>query len=524
MDNNEKKAGKGRYSLKIQVTIIFFFLMLGAIGTCWIINSTFLERYYIREKRKALTEMYYAVNEAENNKSIDSDEFDEEVNRRAGTENVSLIIMDAESSTVKVHASDTSAMVRRMWDNMFGQTPSMEESEEVKSRYYVYRTLAKEDNYSVSIIYDSRMGLRTMELFGVLDDGSFCLMSTVLESIHNSSAIANRFMGYVGISISLLGALVALYLAGRLTRPIRELTEISARMKKLDFSVKYKGNSRTEIAELGENINELSEILERTISELKTANNELREDIERKEKAEEMRQEFLSNVTHELKTPLALIKGYAEGLSEGIADDPESTKFYTEVIVDEADKMNRMVARLLSLNQLEFGDTQFTLVRFDIVGFVRGCLNNAGMLAEQKEISVRMENRPPLYVWADEFWTEEVFINYFSNAVNHCEGEKVIDIHFEEKQNCVRVVVFNTGNPIPAESVPHLWEMFYKVDKARTRAYGGSGVGLSVVKAIMDQMHQDYGVINYDNGVSFWFELEKAGTGSDVPKGTDKED
>ena len=432
--------------------------------------------------------------------------------------------MDAESSTVKVHASDTSAMVRRMWDNMFGQTPSMEESEEVKSRYYVYRTLAKEDNYSVSIIYDSRMGLRTMELFGVLDDGSFCLMSTVLESIHNSSAIANRFMGYVGISISLLGALVALYLAGRLTRPIRELTEISARMKKLDFSVKYKGNSRTEIAELGENINELSEILERTISELKTANNELREDIERKEKAEEMRQEFLSNVTHELKTPLALIKGYAEGLSEGIADDPESTKFYTEVIVDEADKMNRMVARLLSLNQLEFGDTQFTLVRFDIVGFVRGCLNNAGMLAEQKEISVRMENRPPLYVWADEFWTEEVFINYFSNAVNHCEGEKVIDIHFEEKQNCVRVVVFNTGNPIPAESVPHLWEKFYKVDKARTRAYGGSGVGLSVVKAIMDQMHQDYGVINYDNGVSFWFELEKAGTGSDVPKGTDKED
>ena len=227
MDNNEKKAGKGRYSLKIQVTIIFFFLMLGAIGTCWIINSTFLERYYIREKRKALTEMYYAVNEAENNKSIDSDEFDEEVNRRAGTENVSLIIMDAESSTVKVHASDTSAMVRRMWDNMFGQTPSMEESEEVKSRYYVYRTLAKEDNYSVSIIYDSRMGLRTMELFGVLDDGSFCLMSTVLESIHNSSAIANRFMGYVGISISLLGALVALYLAGRLTRPPPEAVQAS---------------------------------------------------------------------------------------------------------------------------------------------------------------------------------------------------------------------------------------------------------------------------------------------------------
>ena len=145
------------------------------------------------------------------------------------------------------------------------------------------------------------------------------------------------------------------------------------------------------------------------------------------------------------------------------------------------------------------------------------------MLARQKEIRVNFENRPPLYVWADEFWTEEVFINYFSNAVNHCEGEKVIDIHFEEKQNCVRVVVFNTGKPIPEESVPHLWEKFYKVDKARTREYGGSGVGLSVVKAIMEQMHQKYGMINYDNGVSFWFDLEADGAQRSVPAERNKE-
>ena len=180
------------------------------------------------------------------------------------------------------------------------------------------------------------------------------------------------------------------------------------------------------------------------------------------------------------------------------------------MIIDEADKMNRIVTKLLSLNQLEFGNVQFSMVRFDIVGFIRGCLMNAEMLAEKKEIRVNLEKRDPLYVWADEFWTEEVFINYFSNAVNHCSGEKVIDIHFEEKQNCVRVIVFNTGEPVPEESVPHLWEKFYKVDKARTRQYGGSGVGLSIVKAIMEQMHQEYGMVNYDNGVAFWFELEKA--------------
>ena len=510
MNTRERAAVGQRYSIRIQFTLIFFFLMLGAIGLCWIINSTFLERYYIREKRIALTEIYNEVNEAAVNNSIDSDEFDDVVGRAEGIENISIIVMDSESSTVKLHASDSSAMGQRMWDNLFGDTPDLTEKDVLKSRYYVVRELDSNDNYTISIIYDSRSQLKSMELFGVLDDGSFCLLRTALESIHNSSAIANRFMGYIGIVISLAGALFALFLATKLTHPIRELTEISARMKKLDFSAKYNGKSRTEIAELGDNINELSEILEKTISELKTANNELREDIERKEKTEEMRQEFLSGVTHELKTPLALIKGYAEGLAEGIADDPESTRFYTEVIVDEADKMNLIVEKLLSLNQLEFGNVQFNMVRFDIVRFIDGCLQNVGMLAEKREISVRLEQRPPLYVWADEFWTEEVFINYFSNAVNHCEGEKVIDIHFEEKQNCVRVVVFNTGSPIPEESIPHLWEKFYKVDKARTRQYGGSGVGLSIVKAIMDQMHQDYGVINFDNGVAFWFELEKA--------------
>ena len=418
--------------------------------------------------------------------------------------------MGADSSTVYLHATDGHAIGARMWDNLFGETPDLSEKNEVMSRYYVVRELVENTKYSISIIYDSSYDLKSMELYGKLDDGSFCLLRTTLESIHNSSAIANRFMGYIGIAISLAGALFALFLATKLTKPIRELTEISARMKELDFSAKYKGTSRTEIAELGDNINEPSEILERTISELKTANNELREDIERKEKTEEMRQEFLSGVTHELKTPLALIKGYAEGLSEGVADDPESTRFYTDVIIDEADKMNRIVTKLLSLNQLEFGNVQFSMVRFDIVGFIRGCLMNAEMLAEKKEIRVNLEKRDPLYVWADEFWTEEVFINYFSNAVNHCSGEKVIDIHFEEKQNCVRVIVFNTGEPVPEESVPHLWEKFYKVDKARTRQYGGSGVGLSIVKAIMEQMHQEYGMVNYDNGVAFWFELEKA--------------
>lgn len=257
-------------------------------------------------------------------------------------------------------------------------------------------------------------------------------------------------------------------------------------------------------------MNELSCILEKTISELKSANNELQRDIEKKNEIDEMRKEFLSNVSHELKTPIALIQGYAEGLKEGISEDEESRDFYCDVIMDEAAKMNSMVKKLLTLNQLEFGNDTITMERFDIVSLIKNFIQSSEILTRQKEISVRMETYAPIYVWAEEFKIEEVFMNYFTNAINYALYEKIIDIKLHKKENKVRVSVFNTGNPIPEESLAHLWEKFYKVDKARTREYGGSGIGLSIVKAIMESVNQPYGVNNYNNGVEFWFELELA--------------
>ena len=221
-----------------------------------------------------------------------------------------------------------------------------------------------------------------------------------------------------------------------------------------------------------------------------------------------MRKEFLSNVSHELKTPIALIQGYAEGLQEGINEDAESRNFYCEVIMDEAGKMNEMVKKLLTLNQLEFGNDVVSMERFDIVDLVQNYLKSADILAKQKNATVRMDTYEPIYVWADEFKVEEVLQNYYSNAINHLDGDRIIEIRLKQDEGKVRISVFNTGTPIPADSIEHIWEKFYKVDKARTREYGGSGVGLSIVKAIMDSMHQQYGVQNYDNGVEFWFELE----------------
>ena len=226
------------------------------------------------------------------------------------------------------------------------------------------------------------------------------------------------------------------------------------------------------------------------------------------EKAWQQQRQFVADASHELKTPIALIQGYAEGLQDNINDDEESRQFYCDVIIDEAGKMNQMVKKLLTLNQLEFGNDVVAMERFDLTALVKNYIQSAAILTKQHEITVRMEEYPPIYAWADEFKIEEVFMNFFSNAVNHCEDDKIIEVKMEQKDGKVRVSVFNTGKPIPEDSIHHIWEKFYKVDKARTREYGGSGVGLSIVKAIMESMNQQFGVNNYNNGVEFWFELE----------------
>ena len=488
-----------KYSIKRQIVIIFMTVMAGTIVLCWLINNLFLETFYIRNRANAITNAYVRINEAASNGNIISEAFDLELRMICDTYSIGVVVIDAEARTIKSSSRNVETLIERLYDNVFDPDSKME-------------YLAENDRYSLAVSMDKLTLTEYIEMWGVLDNGTMFLIRSPIESIRDSVSISNHFLAYVGITGTIVGLLFVWFAADRVTKPIMELKSISERMTKLDFEAKYNSHSRNEIDLLGEHMNELSEALKKTISELKTANNELQRDIEKKEQIDEMRKEFLSNVSHELKTPIALIQGYAEGLREGINDDAESREFYCDVIIDEAGKMNFMVKKLLDLHELEFGNDVAVMERFDIVSMVENFLASAEILIEQNGVTLKHEPHTPIYVWADEFKTEEVIRNFFSNAVNHVAGDKVIEIKYslikEKDTDLVRVSVFNTGEPIPEESLPHIWEKFYKVDKARTREYGGSGVGLSIVKAIMESMNQQYGVINYTNGVEFWFELE----------------
>lgn len=505
-----------KHSIRVKFTMIFMGLMAAVLLTLWAVNSFFLEGFYMKEKLRLLEDVYEELNVMSLEQAARGGNMTGEFqslfsNDGEQTDSSRLIRLmnDKYNITTVIQDSVTDDLIPLAKDGRF--------LKETLHRYILgiidpnTETLISQSNHKVQRIYDRRSQGYYLQSWGFFDDNrTLFIMSMPIASIHDSVSISNEFMAYVGLAALVLGSALVYYATKKVVSPIRSLAALSARMSELDFDARYTGVSEDEIGVLGHSMNTLSEKLKETIGELKMANNELQRDIEEKIKVDETRKDFIANVSHELKTPIALIQGYAEGLTEGMAEDKDSRDYYCEVIMDEAGKMNKMVKQLLTLTALEFGNDMPVVERFDIVSLIREILASAGILLQQKGASVIFAEENPVWVWADEFKIGEVVTNYLNNAMNHLEGEKRIEIRLEQREKDVKITVFNTGQNIPPEDLEHLWSKFYKVDKARTREYGGSGIGLSIVKAIIDSHNKECGVENVENGVEFWFTLDSS--------------
>lgn len=491
-----KKREKG--SLTREIAMIISGMVVGTVLLCWLLNTVFLERYYVLNKQGELEEGFGVIDAASAEGMLEDPRFDVAFDNLCANGNITVLISGPDQAVVRSSVNDPKKMLIEFMDIIFGGTDE------------TVTTLVEKEFYMIERRTDTRLNAEYLVLYGTLSNGDMILMRSALESIRESVKLSNKFLFYIGIFAIAVSVLVAVFVSRRVTNPVVELTELSKRMTELDFDAKYAVRSvrQNEIDELGTHMNEMSETLEQTISELKSANNQLLIDIEKKTKIDQMRKEFLSNVSHELKTPLALIQGYAEGLRECINEDAQSRDFYCEVIMDETEKMNLMVKKLLTLNQLESGGETVMMERFNLTELIGGVIHSSGILLEQNGITVAECPEEPLYVWADEFMVEEVITNYLSNAIHHAKDPKEIAVRYQARGDIVRVSVFNTGEAIPEEDLEKIWNKFYKVDKAHTREYGGSGIGLSIVKAVMEAFHRDCGVKNYQNGVEFWFELD----------------
>lgn len=510
-----------RRSLRTRLIIIFSSMLIVTIGTICLANVFLLPSFYQNSKVNQMQEVYArTVNVCQN---VDWDKLDEDtlnvvydrLDALGTNSNVNIYVVQIKAYPGSGDIAELQYVYPAGYERLQQVTKS-QLSKYVKAIYFNeplgdnFQIINQTTNYAMYKVYDDRVESNFIELTGRMPNDYWVYLRSNYQSIQESASVSNQFMLYLGIVVVVAGMFIMWVITNQYTKPILRLAHLAEDMQRLDFSMRYQGDRDDEIGVLGNSMNALSDKLEQTISELKTANNELQLDLERRSEQEQMRQEFLANVSHELKTPIALIQGYAEGLQENINDDAESREFYCEVIVDEASKMNKMVKKLLSLNQLEFGNGQVHLEHFDLSSVIQSVLNSTDILFKQKGITLSYhKSEEPLMVWADEYMVEEVVTNYVSNALNHVKYDMMIEIKTMVTEEHVRTSVFNTGDAIPEEDIDKIWTKFFKVDKARTREYGGNGIGLSIVKAVMEAHNQNYGVRNYDNGVEFWFELDR---------------
>ncbi len=481
-------------TLCIVVVIIIAFLILT--------NNFVLESFYLYTKMKTLNSIYERINNYYIQEQTDSTVIELELEKSAINNNFDILIQSENNISVYSTNRDFLSSIKEL--------NAINTSVLQQRKNIVY----KNDKVIIRKFEDKSNGITFMMFSAKLDNGYQLYIRMPFASIRESVSISNNFLYLIGGFTILIGGIVVSFISKRFTSPILELNAIANKMSKLDFSHKYcVTDTDDEINELGKSINTMSDKLEKTINRLRDSNIELEKDIEEKSKIDEMRKQFISDVSHELKTPIALIQGYSEGLIENVNTDEENRKFYAEVILDEANKMDKLVAQLLELMKLEYGKREFNNKEFDICELIREVIRKSKVMLEERQIEVDFSVELPVYVLADDFYIEQVITNYFTNAIKHVNeknGKKIIQIRIEQnkQEGTARIYVFNTGEPIEEENLTRIWNRFYKVDESRNREDGGTGIGLSLVKAIMNNYKKQYGVTNMENGVEFYFDLE----------------
>ena len=478
-------------TLSTTVLLIILFLI--------IVNNFALEKFYLYKKQNTLKSVYESLNDYYKTPGHDND-LQTELEKLSIKNNFDILIKDNNGINLYTTNKNFSTVIGSINDIL----------DKVQSG----KELESNDNFTIKKQRDSKNGLSYMMLSGKLENGYFLYIRIPLNSIQDSVSISNNFLLMMAGFTILIASIMVTIVSKKFTEPILELNNIAKKMSNLDFSQKYKvTNARDEINDLGRSINTMSDKLERTIKQLRNSNIELERDIEEKSKIDEMRKTFISDVSHELKTPIALIQGYSEGLLENVNNDEESRKFYAEVILDETNKMDKLVKQLLELMKLEYGKREFNNKEFNIVELEKEVIRKTNVMIEEKQAEIKFDENEDIIVFADDFYIEQVLTNYLTNAIKNVKemyGEKYIkisnEINKEEQKVCIKV--FNTGKQISEENLNRIWNRFYKADESRHREDGGTGIGLAFVKAIMSNYDNKYGVKNLENGVEFYFELD----------------
>jgi two-component system sensor histidine kinase VanS len=466
-------------TIRAKLTCIFMIFMVSLVLICIMLNSIFLESYYIYKNKNILVlksekVKYEYINNKENNY--------EYADAIQSIDNINTVITDKDFNIKYNSLQQKSNKEEKQLSKEMKQT--ILENKKAISEEYLYYSGNKNKNQRRNLI-----------LISQINNGDIIILRKSYKGILESVSIANEFYIIASCIVIFTSVIFIFIFSRRITGPIVEMSKVTENISDLKFDKLVNVTSEDEIGVLGISINKISDKLNKSINELKL-------DVEQKK-------EFIRNMSHELKTPIGIIKGYAEGLKYGVVNDKDKMNKYCSILVEECDRMDKLVKELLNYSMMEGGIIKLKITNFDIYELVSNIINRFNPLLDKGGIKFNLNCNRNSMISADKDMLEKAINNYIINAINHAGGSKNINITVEEKENKMKISVFNTGDNISEEELNKIWDVCYKVDKARSRRYGGHGIGLSIVRLIVELHNGISKVENAEDGVKFSFEIPK---------------
>ncbi len=511
-------------SIRSKLFLLVYGLILAFIAGLILLNNSFLENYYIKSRKASLIEAFYEIKDYD----IETDDFEYNIQEIEEDYNLNIQVLQQINEFDPEYVWGGFDDPPNIYIRLYGLSHNVSNPIITKIIYDFNEGNFEEDSnyaeevdiinneytaYLVDIQSEFNINNQDSNLIGLCvsspqegEGDIFYLLTISFQSIASSIKIFNSFTIFVGFFFMVLAFVTMFFISYTFTNPILQINKIAKEITNLNFKNKVDIKSDDEFGDLGKSINKMSEQLEKNISDLQKTNDKLAKEILQKNDIDQMRRDFIASASHELKTPLSMILGYTEALK--LSDlDQNTREEYIHIILDETEKMNKLVKDLLELSQIESGKIDLNFKDFKINDLIEDSISLFSLKFDELDVNLEVESINRL-VNSDYDQLQTVLTNFISNAINYVDENKIIKVKAKLNQNnSVRVSVFNSGPKISESEITQIWDSFYKVDKARTRSYGGQGLGLSICKTSLELLGYDYGVLNKDNGVEFYFEI-----------------
>ena len=478
----EKTSKLDFNSLRFRIWLYFIIFAVIILGLVWVLQTYFLDEYYENMKLKETERRADAL--VDDFRSSDSiDEFMDTLDD----------FVEGSDIYVRLENGDGQILYSSYYTGPGATLMYQTETTNLRSKLHnssfdAYSEVKARGKNSKILTYACYLYIPSKGTNAEQQSNSIILyLFAPLAPVYSTITIIRTQLMYITIIALFLAFLIALYLSRLISKPINDLTHSAAEMGQGNYGVQFDGGKYSEMRELADTLTTTSQELEKT---------------------EMYQKDLIANVSHDLKTPLTMIKSYAEMIRDLSGDTPVKREQHLGVIIEEADRLNILVDDMLTMSRMQRRTIELDIKIFDLTACVESILNSYDILEAQENYHFQFTNPGPLIVNADEAKIKQVVSNLVNNAVKYCGEDKTIIVNLKKIGRRVRCEVTDHGQGIAPDEINHVWERYYKSSTHHVRPTEGSGLGLSIVKEILTLHKATYGVTSkVGKGSTFWFEL-----------------